>query len=127
MKHGVAGTTRRLRSTFCYATLTIVLGSLAAGCARRSYNSEIHETPGASTSAISTRPPAETQSAPRININTASADELEKLPGIGKGLAERIIEHREKYGLFRKPAHLIIVRGISDKRFHALQDLITVE
>ena len=63
----------------------------------------------------------------RININTASASELEKLPGIGKGLAERIIEHREKYGPFRKPAHLIIVRGISDKRFHALQDLITIE
>jgi len=127
VKHGVAGTTRRLRNTFCYATLTIVLSSLAAGCARRSYNSEIRQTPGASTSAISNGPRAETPSAPRININTASADELEKLPGIGKALAERIIEHREKYGPFRKPAHLIIVRGISDKRFHALQDLITVE
>jgi len=64
---------------------------------------------------------------PRVNINTASADELEKLPGIGKGLAERIIDHREKVGPFRKPEHLIIVRGISDKRFRALQDLITVE
>jgi len=127
VKHGVAGTTRRLRKTFGYATLTIVLTSFAAGCARRSFNSEIRETPSASASAISTRPQAETPSAPRININTASADELEKLPGIGKGLAERIIEHREKYGSFRKPAHLIIVRGISDKRFHALQDLITVE
>jgi len=63
----------------------------------------------------------------RININTAPADELEKLPGIGKGLAERIIDHREKFGPFRKPEHLIIVRGISDKRFRALQDLITVE
>jgi len=127
VKHGVAGTTRRLRSTVCYLTLTIVLSSLAGGCARRSYQSEIRQTPGASASAISNGPQAETPSAPRININTASADELEKLPGIGKGLAERIIEHREKYGPFRKPAHLIIVRGISEKRFHALQDLITVE
>jgi competence protein ComEA len=67
------------------------------------------------------------ESEPRININTASADELEKLPGIGKALAERIIEHREKFGPFRRPEHLIIVRGISDKRFRALQDLITVE
>ena len=127
MKHGVAGTTRRLRKTFGYATLTIVLSSLAGGCARRSYNSEIRETPSASAAAISNGPRTETPSAPRININIASADELETLPGIGKGLAERIIEHREKYGPFRKPAHLIIVRGISDKRFHALQDLITVE
>jgi competence protein ComEA len=63
----------------------------------------------------------------RININTASSRELEKLPGIGKGLAERIIEHREKYGPFRRAEHLIVVRGISDRRFRALRDLITVE
>jgi competence protein ComEA len=62
----------------------------------------------------------------RININTASEQELEKLPGIGKGLAERIIEHREKYGPFRRAERLIIVRGISDKRFRALRELITV-
>ena len=63
----------------------------------------------------------------RININTASIKELEKLPGIGKGFAERIVEHREKYGPFRRAEHLIMVRGISDKRFRALRDLITVE
>jgi competence protein ComEA len=62
-----------------------------------------------------------------ININTASANELETLPGIGKSLAERIVEHRDKFGPFRRPEHLIIVRGISDKRFRALRDLITVE
>jgi competence protein ComEA len=73
-------------------------------------------------------PNAETNQPPaRININTASSAELETLPGIGKGLAERIIEHRERFGRFRKAEHLIIVRGISDKRFRALQDLITVE
>ena len=65
--------------------------------------------------------------APRININTASTRELEQLPGIGKGLAERIIDHRERFGPFRRPEHLIILRGISDKRFRALRDLITVE
>jgi len=68
-------------------------------------------------------PPTKT----RININTASVNELETLPGIGKSLAERIVEQRQKFGPFRRPEHLIIVRGISDKRFRALQDLITVE
>jgi competence ComEA-like helix-hairpin-helix protein len=63
----------------------------------------------------------------RININTASVSELETLPGIGKSLAERIVEHRHKFGPFRRPEHLIIVRGVSDKRFRALRDLITVE
>ena len=61
-----------------------------------------------------------------ININTASANELETLPGIGEGLAERIVEHRDKFGPFRRPEHLLIVRGLSDKRFRALRDLITV-
>jgi competence ComEA-like helix-hairpin-helix protein len=66
-------------------------------------------------------------STPRININTASAKELETLPGIGKSLAERIIEHREKYGLFRRSEHLILVRGISDRRYRAFRNLISVE
>jgi competence ComEA-like helix-hairpin-helix protein len=64
---------------------------------------------------------------PRLNINTASAKDLEELPGIGKALAERIVEYREKYGAFRRPEHLIMVRGISDKRFRALRDLITAD
>jgi competence ComEA-like helix-hairpin-helix protein len=70
---------------------------------------------------------AETPAPTRININTASAQELEKLPGIGRGFAQRIVEHREKYGPFRRPEHLIMVRGLSDKRFRALRELITVE
>ena len=71
--------------------------------------------------------PSNQTNAQRININTAPAAQLEKLPGIGKGLAERIIEHRERFGPFRRIEHLIIVRGISDRRFRALRDLITVE
>jgi competence ComEA-like helix-hairpin-helix protein len=70
---------------------------------------------------------AESPAPTRININTASAQELEKLPGIGRGFAQRIVEHREKYGPFRRPEHLIMVRGLSDKRFRALRDLITVD
>jgi len=64
---------------------------------------------------------------PRVNINTASADELEKLPGVGKVMAARIVEHRRKYGPFRQPEHLVLVRGMSDKRFRALRELIAVE
>jgi competence protein ComEA len=63
----------------------------------------------------------------RININTASAKELETLPGIGKELAQRIIEHRQKYGSFARPEYLIMVRGISEHRFQAMRDQITVK
>ncbi len=68
-----------------------------------------------------------TQSAPLINLNTASAEELEKLPGIGKGISERIIAHREQYGPFRRPEHLMMVRGISDRKFRELRPMTTVE
>ena len=69
----------------------------------------------------------ETASASLVNINTASRGELERLPGIGPALAARIVAHREQYGRFRRAEHLIMVRGISDRRFRALRQFITVE
>ena len=71
-------------------------------------------------------PAAATPAAPRININTASRAELERLPGIGEGLAARIIEHRKRHGAFRRVEHLIIVRGISQRRFEALRPFVTI-
>lgn len=66
-------------------------------------------------------------SATAVNINTASAAELEKLPHIGKQKAREIIEYREKFGQFRKPEYLMFVRGISDARFREMRTLIKVE
>ena len=63
----------------------------------------------------------------RINLNTASAEELEKLPGIGRALAARIVSHRERYGRFRRAEHLLMVRGIGERRFLRLRPFITVE
>jgi competence ComEA-like helix-hairpin-helix protein len=103
-------------------SLTLIL-SLSA-CAERARRSPSTTQ----TQANDQQSAATKQSTPaRININTATANELETLPGIGKGLAARIIEHREQHGPFRRPEHLIIVRGISDKRFRGLRELITVE
>jgi competence ComEA-like helix-hairpin-helix protein len=62
-----------------------------------------------------------------LNINKASAEQLEKLPNIGEKLAQRIIEYREKYGGFRKIEHLMLVPGISESRFRQMRDLIKVE
>ena len=63
----------------------------------------------------------------RININTASAPELQKLPGIGLGIAGRIVAHRLRYGPFHRPEHLMMVRGISDRKFREIQPMIVVE
>ena len=68
-----------------------------------------------------------TERASAININTASLQELEKLPGVGQGIAERIVAHREQYGPFRRPEHLMMVRGISDRKFRELRPMIVVE
>jgi competence protein ComEA len=57
----------------------------------------------------------------------ASVSELEKLPGIGRGLAERIVAYREQHGPFRRVEHLMMVRGISEKKFRELQQWVRVE
>jgi len=62
-----------------------------------------------------------------INLNTATAEELEKLPNIGAKLAQKIIEHRDNFGKFRKAEYLILVDGISDKRFREIRNSVKVE
>jgi DNA uptake protein ComE-like DNA-binding protein len=42
-------------------------------------------------------------------------------------LAERIVAHREQYGLFRRAEHLLMVQGMSDNKFRKVQKLVTVE
>ena len=63
----------------------------------------------------------------KININTASASELEKLPGIGEVIAKRIVSHRQQHGPFRRAEHLMMVQGISEKKFRDIQSLVTVD
>lgn len=62
----------------------------------------------------------------KVNINLASASELEELPGIGPVLAERIVEYREQHGPFRTVRDLLKVSGIGEKKFSSLESHITV-
>lgn len=61
-----------------------------------------------------------------VNINQASLQELETLPGIGPSLAQAIIDHRELIGSFNRIEDITDVPGIGPAKFEALKDLITV-
>ncbi len=62
-----------------------------------------------------------------ININTASAQVLETLPGIGPVIAQRIVDYRQEKGPFSSPDQLKEIKGIGEKTFEKLKPYITIE
>ena len=101
----------QLRDLACIAVLGIAVA--LAGCGGADANRHI---------ASNAAPRAHAE---LIDLNAAPEAELTRLPGIGEGLAKRIVEHRKRYGPFRKPEHLMMVEGISDARFRRVRDLVT--
>ena len=61
-----------------------------------------------------------------VNLNTATAADLEALPGIGAKTAARIVEYRQKNGPFKKAEELMNVRGVGEKSFVKMKPLISV-
>jgi competence protein ComEA len=57
----------------------------------------------------------------KVNINTATKEELMKLPGIGEQTAERIIQHRKLYGDFKRIEDIMNVKGIGQKKFEKIK------
>ena len=78
---------------------------------------------------VSTRhtQPADDRTNTLVSINRAPREELERLPGIGPALAARIVEHRQRHGPFRRPEHLLLIRGLSERRLRELLPLITTD
>jgi competence protein ComEA len=71
-------------------------------------------------------PDAKAAPAAAVNLNTASAAQLEALPGIGAKMAVRIVEYRQKNGGFKKVEDLMNVKGIGEKSFLKLKPRLTV-
>lgn len=66
-------------------------------------------------------------SAAPVNVNQATALELQELPGIGPALAERIVAHREAKGAFKNAEQLAEVKGIGQKKMEKFRDRIILE
>ena len=61
-----------------------------------------------------------------LDLNTASAEQLQTLPGIGPELAERIVDWREEHGAFASVEQIMEVPGIGEGKFAGLEGRITV-
>ncbi|WP_259390691.1 helix-hairpin-helix domain-containing protein [Actinomyces sp. 2119] len=83
------------------------------------------QQPGQSASGASQDGPGQ-EATGLVNINTASALELEELPGIGPALAQRIVEHREANGPFGSVDELTEVSGIGQAKLEALREMAVV-
>ena len=78
-------------------------------------------TPGAASGAM------ESAHERRLNLNMATAAELESLPGVGPDLALAIVNYRYANGMYVTIDELRYVNGMSDEEFAAIRDLVTVE
>jgi len=66
------------------------------------------------------------EKAPRVNLNTATIDDLTTLPGIGPSYAKRIVDYREKNGPFKRVEDLLNVQGIGEKTLEKIRERITL-
>ena len=61
-----------------------------------------------------------------IDLNTATAKQLEQLPGIGKEIAQRIVSYRKDIGAFKSVDELLRVKGIGKRKLAKVKELITI-
>ena len=63
----------------------------------------------------------------KVNLNTATVEQLTTLPGVGPTLAARIVEYRERAGQFGSAEELMNVKGIGEKNFEKIEEWLVVE
>ena len=65
-------------------------------------------------------------SAAKVNINTATAEQLMMLPRIGPSVAGRILDFREQNGSFKQTADLLLIKGIGEKTFEMIEPYVAI-
>ena len=100
------------RREFWFACVSIILAMVVTGCTSRQVERPVANIVVADNA---------------VNINTATIAELEALPGIGETLAKRIVEYRDKNGKFRRSEHLMLVTGVSERRFRQIRNRVRTD
>jgi competence protein ComEA len=103
-------------------TAIVFLATLFCVCSVRAAETRAQKTESPKPTAAAPVTP----SAQIINLNTATAEQIATLPGIGPKTANLIVEYRKKNGNFKKIEEIMNVRGIGEKSFLKLKSLITV-
>jgi len=98
-------------------TIRIMMAAITAIALSATALSAQSKTPAPKTTATAAAP---------VNLNTATAEQLATIPGVGQKMAERIIDYRQKNGGFKKVEDLMNVSGVGEKSFLKMKPLITV-
>lgn len=126
MKNKVSVLLAVVTALFVGFTLGLFVGrNTGSGTVTLAVPAQMQTAPTAAATAAAETVPKETVSFP-VNINTADADTLTALPGIGQVLAERILAYRRRNGPFRVIEEITKVEGIGEKKAEAILELITV-
>jgi competence protein ComEA len=76
--------------------------------------------------AVAQKNSAQSSTSEKVNLNTATIEELQAIPGIGPAMAKRVVEYRAKVGKFTKIEDILNVKGIGEKTFQKMKDRLTV-
>lgn len=126
MKNKVSVLLAAVTVLFVGFTLGLFVGrNSGSGTVTLAIPAQMQTAPTAAATAPAQTVPEETVSFP-VNINTADADTLAALPGIGRVLAKRILAYRQQNGSFRVVEEITNVEGIGEKKAEAILELITV-
>ncbi len=126
MKNKVSVLLAVVTALFVGFTLGLFVGrNTGSGTVTLAVSPQMQTAPTTAATAAAETVPKETVSFP-VNINTADADTLTALPGIGQVLAERILAYRQQNGSFRAIEEITKVEGIGEKKAEAILELITV-